>query len=125
MNGRSSLSVVAQLPVLILVGLIRVTLQQGATLGDLTTGDYLKCMQVAAMIRERNKFQNENGQTVLGMTAASCMDCDPNPTIDGEGTPIVTQGGGARNPPPPQLDWDQKLVNSCPDGCQVFISAEA
>jgi hypothetical protein len=79
--------------------------QQAATLGDLATGDYLKCMQVASMIRERNKFQNEKGEITLGMTSQSCMDCDPNPTADGEGKPIVSQGGGARNPGPPHLDW--------------------
>jgi hypothetical protein len=87
-------------------------MQQGATLGDLTTGEYLKCMQVASMIRDRNKFQNENGETVLGMTAQSCMDCEPNPVSNGEGVPIVAQGGGTRNPPPPHLDWVRALILS-------------
>jgi hypothetical protein len=108
-----------QMSALIILGLVRLGVQQGATLGDLATGDYLKCMQVASMIRERNKFQNEKGELQIGMTAESCMDCDPNPIMTAEGGMLVKGGGGARPPPPPHLNWDQKQVDMCPDGCQV------
>ena len=103
------------LPVVLLLGFVRVSQQQGATLGDKTTGDYLKCMQVAVMLRDRNKFQNELGENVIGMTRQSCMDCEPNPAQE------LPWGGGTRNPPPPHLDWKSDLVDSCPDGCQELI----